>query len=220
MPHAYLVLTDNPAAVRSEYFTPGPSAFIRIDDFPSLSDQGGKVALLTKEGLIIDKAGYSDEMHFALLQQTKGVSLERVNPAGDSGDGGNWHSASQSCGFATPGYRNSQYLSVTNDNVKPVTVSPQTFSPDNDGYNDILTISYTAVQPGDLLTIRVFNADGRQVKLLAGNYLTGNENLIIWDGITDEGGKAPAGIYIIHSEVFNLNGEVRQYKNVAVVATR
>lgn len=218
MPDEYLVLTNDPVAIKSEYFTPDPNAFVKLDDLPSLSNTGGSIALVIKSGIIIDQMEYSDDMHFAMLNNTRGVSLERVNPEGGN-TSDNWHSAAQSFGFATPGYRNSQYMSINEGAIETIVVEPQIFSPDNDGYNDQLTISYKPSEPGKLLTVSIFNSEGRPVKFLSSNFLTGSENRLIWDGVTDEGAKAPTGIYIIYSEVVDLKGTVKSYKNVAVVAT-
>jgi hypothetical protein len=220
MPGEFLVLTDNPQAVRKEYFTPNPKAFIKMSDFPSLANSGGTIALATQSGQIIDRLQYSDDLHFALLHTTKGVSLERVNPGKATNEPGNWHSASQSCGFATPGYINSQFMNPGKGADETITVRPKTFSPDNDGYNDQLTIIYKHAEPGGLLTIRIFSSNGYPVKFLTGNYLAGTENTFIWDGITDDGGKAPAGVYIVLTEVLDVDGTVKSYKNVAIVASR
>jgi hypothetical protein len=160
---------------------------------------------------------YTDKMHNAILNITKGVSLERVNPENSTNDPGNWHSASRSVGFATPGYRNSQFLQPGITDCE-IALEPKTFSPDNDGYNDILSITCRFTEPGNLVSIRVFDSNGRLIKLLTGNHLSGECSTFNWDGLTESRNKAPVGIYIVYIEVLNLNGNVSHYKNVAVLA--
>jgi len=220
MPHSYLVLTPDPLVVQSQYYTQDLRSFIKTDKFPSLSNSSGKIALITESGTYVDQLIYSDDMHFDLLRETKGVSLERVNPVLPSENPSNWHSASQSCGFATPGYRNSQYMLTESVNNDAFIIEPKSFSPDNDGFNDQLSMVYRPLKPGELLTIKIFDSNGKEVKLIAGNYLTGSENTFLWDGITDNGTKATAGIYIIYVETLDLSGNINKYKKTAVVASR
>lgn len=215
-PEEYLVLTKDPSLVKSEYFTPNPGGFVAIPSFPAYANTQGTVVLLTPWDLILDEFSYSSEMHFALLTTTDGVSLERINYNRPASDPGNWHSASQNVGFATPGYQNSQFLKSP-EAEDEIVITPEIFSPDNDGYNDLLTIACNFSEPGYSVTIRIFDSNGRPVRTLVKNEPAGTGNLFTWDGITDKRNKAPIGIYIIHIEVFNLNGKIRQFKKTAVL---
>lgn len=216
-PKEYIVLTKEPELVKSEYFTPNPWAFMKMESFPALSNAGGTIALLNTGMTIIDEFTYNEDLHFDLLNITKGVSLERIDYNKPTNETDNWHSAGQNVGFATPGYQNSQFILVDNTN-NTITVEPQTFSPDNDGYNDFLSIICSFDQSGYVVSIKVFDSNGRFVRLLAGNYLAGTNNTFTWDGINSDGEKAPSGIYIINTEIFNLKGEAKQFKDVAVIA--
>lgn len=216
-PGDFIVLTKNPELVKLEYFTPNPRSFIKMESLPALSNSGGTIAVVDTEVEVIDEFTYSDQLHFALLNTTKGVSLERIDYNRPTNESNNWHSAGQNVGFASPGYYNSQSrLSEASGDV--VSIEPQTFSPDNDGYNDILTIACQFEQPGYLVSIRIFDSNGRFVRLIAGNYLAGAFSNFNWDGINFKGEKAPTGIYVIYTEIFNLTGEVKRFKDVAVIA--
>jgi hypothetical protein len=155
-------------------------------------------------------------MHFSLLNTTDGVSLERINFNRPTTDPGNWHSASQNVGFATPGYQNSQFM-LSPEGSDEVMITPEIFSPDGDGFNDILAISCNFAEPGYSVTIRIFDSNGREVRLLARNEPAGTGNVFNWDGTTEKREKAAIGIYIIHVEVFNLSGKVKQFKKTAVL---
>jgi len=218
-PGEYLVLTKNAEAVRSEYFTPCPDAFAEMESFPSYPNEGGTVVLLTPSMEIIDEFSYSPDFQFALLNSTDGVSLERVNYELPAGDPGNWHSASANSGYATPGYQNSQFMQSSGSNDE-IIIAPEIFSPDNDGYNDILSIGCNFSDAGNAVTVRIFDSNGRLVSVPVKNEPAGTTNLYHWDGITDDNLKAPIGIYIIYVEAFNLSGKVRQFKKVAVLGAK
>lgn len=215
-PGEYLVLTKNPDLVKAEYFTPNPGGFVGMSSFPSYANDLGTVVLLTPWEIILDEFTYNSSMHFALLNTTDGVSLERVNFDRPATEPGNWHSAAQNVGFATPAYQNSQFMKAP-ESGNEVLISPEIFSPDNDGYNDLLSIVCNFAEPGYAVTIRIFDSNGRPVRLLVKNEPAGTGNQFMWDGITDKREKAPIGIYIIHVEVFNLGGKVKQIRKTAVL---
>ncbi|MBW6492470.1 MAG: lamin tail domain-containing protein [Lentimicrobium sp.] len=215
-PEEYLVLTKDANVVKSEYFTSNPNGFISLSSFPVYAIASGTVVLLTPWEVIVDEFAYNSDMHFSLLNTTDGVSLERINFNRPTQDPGNWHSASQNVGFATPGYQNSQFM-LSPEGSDEVLITPDIFSPDGDGFNDILAISCNFAEPGYSVTIRIFDSNGREVRLLARNEPAGTGNTFNWDGTTDKREKAPIGIYIIHIEVFNLAGKVKQFKKTAVL---
>lgn len=215
-PGEYLVLSDDSKLVQSGYFSPSPNAFLELESMPPFPNEHGSVVLLTQAMLVIDEFAYNSEMQFALLSTTDGVSLERVNYNKPASDAGNWHSASQNVGFATPGYQNSQFMRAP-DSGDEIIITPEIFSPDNDGYNDLLSIACNFVEQGLAATIRIFDSNGRPVRLLVKNEPAGTGNMFTWDGITDDHEKAPIGIYIVHVEVFNLSAKVKQFKKTAVL---
>jgi gliding motility-associated-like protein len=173
-----------------------------------------------KDTTIIDEFTYSENMHFQLLDNETGVSLERINFDKPTQDVNNWHSASEYVGFATPAYKNSQYSEGVNSGEKPVVVEPYMFSPNNDGIEDFANINYKFEKPGYVATIIVFDAKGRLVKQLANNLLLSTEGTIIWDGLYDNNNLAPAGTYLIYFKIFDLDGNISEYKIPVVSARR
>jgi flagellar hook assembly protein FlgD len=145
------------------------------------------------------------------------VALERISPLRPASDVTNWHSAAQSAGFGTPAMQNSQYNTVVPSKGK-LGVAPEIFSPDNDGFDDVVTLSLDAIAPGYTANIQVYDANGRPIRHLAKNLLLGTSNYISWDGLTDDRLKAPLGIYIIVAELFDLNGQAETLKTTVVVA--
>jgi hypothetical protein len=217
-PGDYLALTTDPATVKSQYLTPDPDAFLKLNSMPSFSNDKGSVIILNRQGNILDEVNYSDNWHFALLHNTKGVSLERIDYNGLS-TSGNFHSAATSVGYGTPGYKNSQYT-LTGEKHGQITITPEIFSPDNDGSDDMLTINYQFPSAGYVANITVFDASGRPVRYLQKNSLSGIKGYYRWDGLDDKQRKLPQGIYIIYTEVFNTSGKKKAFKNTVVLARR
>ena len=214
-PAEYIVLSENGSIVKSQYYTPNPDGFLDMSDIPSMNTGGDVVTLCDPVFQVIDQVVYSESMHFDLLNDTKGVSLERIDFNRPSNDKTNWNSAASSVGFATPAYRNSQYLqSNLNGNVS---VSPEVFSPDNDGYNDVLNISYQFEKTGQLVNIYLFDASGKLIRRLIRNETIGQTGTFSWNGLNDSGEKATIGIYVIYFELFDPSGKVQAFKRSCVL---
>ncbi len=216
-PGEYLVLTVSPDAVKSQYFTSNPNGFVELESMPSFNLDEGSVVINDSLGNIIDMFIYNEDMHIPLLSSFKGVSLERIAFERPSSDRTNWHSAAETAGFATPAYQNSQYdLPEVVD--EPITVEPEIFSPDNDGYNDVLNFNYTFDTPGFIANITIYDARGRTIKNLLTNELLGTSGTVSWNGINDSNEKARIGIYVAFIELFNTSGEQKKYKKSFVLA--
>ena len=212
----YVAISENGIAVKSQYNTTNPNGVISVDQLPSFNIEDGSCIIGDSLGTVIDAMVYDDKMHFPLLQSTKGVSLERINPDRASGDRDNWHSAAETVGYGTPAYQNSQY----NENASSsdwISLDPPIFSPDNDGYQDVLNIHLNNPGPGTVATLQIYDAKGRLVKKLLENELLGTSDTFTWDGITDRGDKARLGIYILLSESFDTQGNKKKQKSSFVV---
>ena len=217
-PQQYKVLTTNPSIVQQHYTCPYPETFISMSSLPAYNNEKGTVILLHQDE-IVDLFSYNESMHYPLLKSVKGVSLERINFDRKTQDAFNWHSAASTVGFATPGYRNSSY----SDNMEQAShfeVYPEIFSPDNDGYNDNVSLSYSFPQAGYRASVFIYNASGIKVRELVNNQLLETEGYFTWDGIIDGGIKASVGTYIFLIEYWNLNGEVKRIKKTCTLAIK
>lgn len=217
-PNGFAVFTEDTSNIVLDY----PDAVtenIYHTDLPSYSNSSGRVTLVSSDLEIIDDFSYNEDMHFELIDDVKGVSLERIDYFRPTNDATNWHSASNQVNFATPGYENSQFTNAGSSKDE-ITITPETFSPDNDGHEDVVNIVYNFSVEGYTATIKIYDANGREVRQLENNYLLGKEGVISWDGITDNNEKASIGIYIIFIEVFDLKGDTKQFKETCVLATQ
>jgi hypothetical protein len=209
-PETYMVISENGNIVKQQYQTTNPRGFLDIANLPSMSSDAGVVTLTDTNAMVIDHFKYTSKMHFPLLVNTKGVSLERIDFNRATNDKTNWNSAAENVGFATPAYRNSQYLQA--DGGSGVTIPNPLFSPDNDGYNDVLNISYKLDEPGKAANVYIYDSKGRQVRYLIKNEQLSQDGILSWNGINDENEKASIGIYVVYVELFNLSGKVNTYK--------
>ena len=104
--------------------------------------------------------------------------------------------------------------------VEEITIDPEIFSPDNDGYNDVVSINYIFNEPGYMMTVNVFNAGGNLIRKLVNNQYLGTKGAVNWDGIQDDNTKAAVGIYVFFIQVYDLNGTVKKYKKTTVLASK
>ena len=216
-PGQYMVLTESPVSIRQSYFAENPDWFIQMD-LPSFNDDEGVVVLVNLQGMRIDQLHYFDSWQFPLIDEVEGVALERIYFNSPTQDSLNWHSAASTVGYGTPTYKNSQFIQPgTGDEI---TVSPAAFSPDQDGFNDVLSIAYQFDQSGYTANVRIFDDKGRHVTDLQHNVLLPQSGVFTWDGITDNDERAAMGIYIVYVEIFKLDGTVKQYKKVCVLAAK
>lgn len=209
-PETYIVLSEDGNAVKQQYLTSNPKGFLDVVDLPSMNTDDDVVTLSDKTGNVIDNLKYTSKMHFPLLVSTKGVSLERIDFNRSTDDKTNWNSAAEAVGFATPAYLNSQYLQA--DGGSGWAISNPLFSPDNDGYNDVLNISYKLDEPGKAANVFIYDSKGRLIRHLVRNEQLATEGVVSWNGINDDNEKAAIGIYVIYIETFNLSGKINKYK--------
>ncbi len=217
-PEDYIVVTEDADITKRDFVANDPNAIIVVKTLPSFNDDDGDVILLNEQGKIIDEVLYSSKWHFALISNEEAVSLERINADAVSVQS-NFHSAASSVGYGTPTYKNSQNridASVQGD----ITITPAIVSPDNDGLDDFATIQYSFPEPGYTANITIFDATGRAVRFLERNTLAGTKGYYRWDGLGEKQQKLPVGLYIIYTEVFNLNGKTKKFKNTVVLARR
>jgi hypothetical protein len=218
-PGDFLVVSEDEAIVKRQYAAKNLAAFINLSSLPSYPDDKGNVVLVNNAGAIVDELAYDEKWHFALIDNREGIALERIDPNTKTQNKDNWHSAAKDIGYGTPTYQNSQFkidLQVQGD----ISVTPEIFSPDNDGTDDFVTITYQFPENGYVVNITVFDAGGRPVKALQRNALCGLKGNFRWDGLNDQLNKLPLGPYIIFTEVFNLTGKVKRFKNQVVLARR
>lgn len=216
-PGRYVAIAESSADIRQRYIIKDSTALLK-NTLPTLEADQGNITL-QYNGVSLDSFNYSNKLHSPLLDQERGVSLERLNFDLPTNAAGNWHSAATSAGSATPGYTNSQIFRPTESNAEAVfRIEESKFSPDGDGFQDILLLPYQTNAPGYLANISIFDINGRPVKRLARNESLSAEGILKWDGTTDELLKARIGVYVVWVELFEPQGNKSQQKLTCVLA--
>lgn len=214
-PGEYRVLCADASKI-SSFYNCNEAALIEMNDFPSLPDDEGAIALCFPWLEIIDRLDYNKEMHFSLLNDPEGVSLERIHK-GLSNTENNWHSAAFSSGFATPTYENSQHIVAQNFHEELITISPKIITPNNDGHHDYLNIYYSFQKNNLLGTLFIYDRYGSLIRKVSNHVSLSTQELFRWDATDENGLIVPNGIYIVVFESVNEQGIIFSETKTCVV---
>jgi hypothetical protein len=218
-PGEFAVATEDPDWVSRTYLVKNPAMLQPMSAMPSMPDDKGNLVLLNQLGRMVDNVVYDRKWHFALLDNEEGVSLERIDYSKPTQDKDNWTSAASSAGYGTPTYQNSQYRADLQPQGE-ITVNPKLFSPDNDGFEDFTLIQFKFPEPGYVANVTIFDAAGRQVRILQRNTTCAASGSFRWDGLDDKLQRVPVGNYVIYTDIFNLKGQRKTFKNSVSVARK
>jgi len=214
----YVVLTNDSRKLIRNHPLSHPGNIVEAEDMFTLPDTEGLIVLADTTGHIIDECLYSYRMHHDLLEDVEGVSLERVNPGNPSGDPGNWHSASTTAAYATPGMPNSQM--TTADNEWNINLSSEIMSPDNDGVDDFVTLHLQSGESGWTGTVAIYTPEGIRIKSLLTNSILGTEEYLMWDGSLQDGSSAEIGLYLFYGELYSVRGKTKKFKKVIALVRK
>jgi len=215
-PESYLALTKDTNGVFPYFTIECPGCFLQMDKFPSFNNDEDYVVLLNNEKKIIDELHYTEDLHLPMFHDVEGISLERISFSASTNEAENWHSASTTSGYGTPGYLNSQSATKAEEKIA-VSFEPEAFSPNDDGYNDTYCINFKLNKPGYLCNVWIYDAAGRLVTQLANNYALGTNDKIIWNGRHKNGTRMRIGVYVVLVEIFDLSGSVKHFKDGVVL---
>lgn len=218
-PFSYVVLTTDAAILKSEYPNAKDENFLSLT-LPGLSDDEGSIAILDENENVIDALIYTDKMHSIFINDTEGVSLERIAFDMPTNSIQNWRSANSTAGFSTPGYRNSNVYETQQLLAhESVSIEPEIFIPSY-GNPNFAEIRYNFSQGGNLATVKIYDLEGREIKQLASNELLGTEGFFRWDGDLNNGTKARVGYYVVKFEIVNTTGSIKTFHKRVIVATK
>ncbi len=219
-PGAYLVVAaDTTLYNRFGYLKNVDSTYrVVIKSGVSLSNSGALIKIEDVLNQTVDSVYYSPKWHNSNIPDTKGYSLERISAELNGNLPSNWSSCADLLG-GTPGKRNSIY--VQNNKETSLSVSPNPFSPDGDGFEDFTIIKYKLKANTSQVRVKIFDVKGRVVRTLLNNQFSGSESQMIFDGKDDSGNKLRIGIYVVYLEaVDDRGGTIEQTKTTLVVAAK
>jgi hypothetical protein len=208
LPGQYLVLTTSVPHLVEAYGLDMSGQWVEVEGLPGLHNSSGIIYLTDRAGNVVDAAPYSDDLHMELLDDPRGISLERVDVRRSGSDPDNWHSAASLVGYATPGRENSQSPGAGDpsgqaDPDRRIEVEPQVFSPDNDGLNDLLQITISTGGNDWVVGVMITDLQGNIIKVLANNHLAGPSLTYTWDGEGETGSMQAMGYYVIHVRAYH-----------------
>lgn len=217
-PHAYFTFSEDTESVYLNYIVDKPEWLFEYN-IPNLDDSEGSLGIVFFDTAVLDRLHYYSRWNFELLDTDNGVALERIKASATTQDDANWASAAASFGYGTPTAKNSQaYIEVTQDDA--ITVSPEVFSPNQDGNDDFALINYVFAQAGSVANVAIYDVVGRKIKDLATKETIGAEGFWKWDGTNYNQEKAKTGMYVVLVSVFDLSGKKKMYKKTVVLGTQ
>jgi len=216
-PGCIIAFSKSPETLR-QYFPTHNKKSIHQYDIGTLDRNNNLIILHTSSGQVLDSASYNVEYHHPAISETKGVALERISPLINGNKRDAWQSASESSGWATPGTTNSQSFThpVAFDDI--FVLESEVFSPDGDGFEDLLIVHLSPSVAGRILNAQVLDFSGRLLRRVSEYILAGNNTLIVWNGTNEAGLVLRPGPYLLHIELIHNNGRSVHYKQPIVLA--
>lgn len=199
-PGQYVVLAPDTNEINCPAGRNSESLYLK-NALPLFSSTTTSLVLFDEDTMFVDRIVYSLKWHTPDIEDIHNVSLERINPEGETQDSLNWHSAASTVGYQTAGFENSQMLKEVEAGEKRFWLEENIFSPDNDGFQDYLKIGYNLPEEGYLLTVRIYTRSGALVCTPYSNYLVPRSGVLTYNG-TFEGNSAmiETGIYVMKIE--------------------
>ena len=170
----------------SDYYIDYNGGLLEPEKWAALNNGTDKVRLIDQYGLELDQYSYKN-VH--PNNQTWAKENDLIHH-------GVWGYSEKPDG--TPGKINEDiYFSPTGTEVA-LSIKPEVFSPDGDYVDEFTTISVNA--PGENeYKLKIYDRQGREVYSF-----DRVEDINIWSGINNGGGRLPIGIYIVYLEVVGV----------------
>jgi hypothetical protein len=190
---------------------------IQVSNLPALPNDEASLELYV-DNVLLDSVFYSDTFHSKLLNDTRGVSLERLDMFSAAVSSNNWASAAASSRYATPGLPNSQYL-VERKTKRILEISPKVFvsASTQQTFSSLATISYQTGYSDLIGSVTIYNIGGKIVRELVNNQPLAKEGFVTWDGSDDYGNSVPFGRYIVVFRAFGVDGIYLEESSTVVV---
>ena len=184
----YCLITDD-----SSFLNIIPDTSILIlpgNGLPGLNNSSETIYILDHTESVIDSLQYNE--NWSLMDSR---SVEKYRITDTSNEPNNWGISVGEVG-KTPGFQNSLFFSDL-PSKGSVAISPDPFSPDGDGIDDELTITYSLPYLGAAIRWEIIDMAGRVIAKPYYNYQVGQNGKLTWNGKRDNGKSARIGIYVM-----------------------
>ena len=184
----YCLITDD-----SSFLDIIPDTSILIlpeNGLPGLNNSSETIYILDHTESVIDSLHYNENWS---LMDSRSVEKYRITDI--SNEQNNWGISVGEAG-KTPGFQNSLFFSDL-PSKGSVTISPDPFSPDGDGIDDELTITYSLPYLGAAIRWEIIDMAGRVIAKPYYNYQVAQNGKLTWNGQRDNGKSARIGIYVM-----------------------
>lgn len=217
-PGQLAAFATNPSDIALRYTVPHPEQLFAAT-LPSWDEDMDNVTLLTGS-TVLDSLTYSSDWHLPVIADQNGVSLERISVQSPSAYAYTWHSAASASGYGTPTGPNSQAIPQQEPQETPYSITNRQFSPNEDGYKDFLALNFLLDTGDDIGTVSIYDLEGRQIIELVSNESLGTSAIVQWDGRNGDHVVADMGIYIIFIQLWDAEGQVREYQETCALVKR
>ena len=214
MPGQYVVLAPDTNNIMCAAGRNSEALYLH-NSLPLFSSTTTSLVILSQDSMVVDKIKYSLDWHSEAIEDRHDVSLERIDPNGVTQDSMNWHSAASTVGYQTAGWENSQRIAVAAGSEERFwLVDGNTFSPNNDGYQDVLKVGYNLPAEGFVISMRVYTRSGALVRTVYENWVVNRDGVLMYDGEGIE-----TGLYVMRVEAFRSSGE-KYGKNLVFIKAK
>jgi len=188
VPHAYCLIGGDSSWMD---IVPDSSIFIYPENgLPGLNNSSETIYILDHTKSIIDSLRYDENWSMMPYRSTEKYRITDI-----SNEPNNWGIAVGDHGL-TPGTQNSLFFpSIPNKGT--ISFSPNPFSPDGDGIDDDLTLSFSLPFFAAAIRWEVIDMAGRVIANPYYNFQIGQNGDLTWDGKRDNGKPARIGIYVM-----------------------
>jgi len=211
-PDEFIILSED---TLSQFYQLETKKTVILNKFPTLNDQDDELVLIDPIGNWKEKIKY--ELDWLEGEEFRLPSLERINPLLYENKAENWGPCIDP-NRATPGKLNSIFSELTIGKSN-IIASPNPFSPNSDGIDDVTIISGDIPERSARIKAEVYDIRGRLIQTLRDNRFNGSQFSLVWDGRDENGRIARIGIYIVYIQAINdLIGVLREMRTTVVLA--